>query len=165
MCSLISQQHYHPRVGNDFPRNKEQIGLHIAKNTQISKPTQLVLLGHQQISQANTVRRPTTTYTQQNKRFTSCDGEIQFLSHFGMSQLSLMVHILFYFIYFSYGDVTPYLFWRRMNHLSLMVHILFYFIYFTYGDVTPSLFLEEMSRLSLMTHILLILFILFYVCK
>ena len=46
-----------------------------------------------------------------------------------------------------------------------MVYILFYFIYFTYGDVTPSLFLEEMSHLSLISHILLILLILFYVGK
>ena len=33
-CSLISQQHCHPQVGHDSPRNKEQVGLHIAKDTQ-----------------------------------------------------------------------------------------------------------------------------------
>ena len=77
VCSLISQQHCHPRAGYDSPRNKEQAGLHIAKDTQIiqantvgfirpsanhpsqhcwvyqainksAKPTQLVLSGHQQ---------------------------------------------------------------------------------------------------------------------
>ena len=31
--SLISQQRYHPRARHDSPRNKEQAGLHIAKDT------------------------------------------------------------------------------------------------------------------------------------
>ena len=31
----------------------------------------------------------------------------------------------FLFYLFSYGDVIPCLFWRRMSRLSLMVHILF----------------------------------------
>ena len=81
-----------------------------------------------------------------------------------MSHLSLMVHILFYFIYFAYVDVTPCLFLEENDPFvsNGSYSLLFYFIYFTYGDVTPSLFLEEMSHLSLMTHILLILF---YVCK
>ena len=39
-CSLISQQCCHPRARNDSPRNKEQEGLHIAKDTQnTDKPT------------------------------------------------------------------------------------------------------------------------------
>ena len=39
-CSLISQQRCHPQAGHDFPRNKEQAGLHITKDTQnIAKPT------------------------------------------------------------------------------------------------------------------------------
>ena len=47
-CSLISQQRCHPRAGHDSPRNKEQAGLHIAKDTQnTAKPTQLGLSGHQ----------------------------------------------------------------------------------------------------------------------
>ena len=33
-CSLISQQRYHPQVGHDSPRDKEQASLHIAKDTQ-----------------------------------------------------------------------------------------------------------------------------------
>ena len=37
VCSLISQQHCHPRAGQDSPRNKEQVGLHIANDTQISQ--------------------------------------------------------------------------------------------------------------------------------
>ena len=46
--SLISQQRCHPQYGNDSPRNKEQAGLHIAKDTQnTAKPTQLGLSGHQ----------------------------------------------------------------------------------------------------------------------
>ena len=31
-CSLISQQRYHPLAGHDSPRNKELVGLHIAKD-------------------------------------------------------------------------------------------------------------------------------------
>ena len=64
-CSLISQQRCHPRAGHDSPRNKEQVGLHIAKNTQnTAKPTQLGLSGHQQDSQANMVRfiRPSRSW-------------------------------------------------------------------------------------------------------
>ena len=38
-CSLISQQRYHPRAGNDYPRNKGTSGLHIAKNIQ-TQPSQ-----------------------------------------------------------------------------------------------------------------------------
>ena len=33
-CSLISQQRCHPRARHDSPRNKEQAGLDIAKDTQ-----------------------------------------------------------------------------------------------------------------------------------
>jgi len=56
-CSLISQQSYHPRVGHDSPRNKEQAWLHIAKDTQnTAKPTQLGLSGHQQDSQAKMIK-------------------------------------------------------------------------------------------------------------
>ena len=48
VCSLISQQLYHPQVGHNSPRNREQAGLHIAKDTQnTAKPTQLRLSGHQ----------------------------------------------------------------------------------------------------------------------
>ena len=44
VCSLISQQRCHPRAGHDSPRNSEQAGLHIAKDTQnIAKTTQLGL--------------------------------------------------------------------------------------------------------------------------
>ena len=62
-CSLISQQRCHPRAGHDSPRNKEQVGLHIAVDTQntakpqhswvyqainkIAKPTWSGLSGHQ----------------------------------------------------------------------------------------------------------------------
>ena len=47
VCSLITQQRRHPRVGHDFPRNKEQASLHIAKGTQnTAKPTQLGLSDH-----------------------------------------------------------------------------------------------------------------------
>ena len=46
-CSLISQQRCHPQARHDSPRNKEQEGLHIAKDTQnTTKPTQLVLSGN-----------------------------------------------------------------------------------------------------------------------
>ena len=60
-CSLISQQRCHPRAGHDSPRNKELTSLHIAKDNNTTrvhssaKPTQLGLLGEQQISQANKV--------------------------------------------------------------------------------------------------------------
>ena len=39
-CSLISQQRYHPRAGHDSPRNKGIAGLHIAKDTQNTQPSQ-----------------------------------------------------------------------------------------------------------------------------
>ena len=65
-CSLISQQHYHPRAEHDTPRNRELIGLHIAKdnnpqgytvqpkkhnwvyqaNNRLAKPIKLGLSGH-----------------------------------------------------------------------------------------------------------------------
>ena len=46
-CSLISQQRCHPRARHDSPRNEEQAGLHVARDTQnIAKPTQLGLSGH-----------------------------------------------------------------------------------------------------------------------
>ena len=60
-CSLISQQCCHPRVGHDSPRNKELTGLHIANDNNTTrvhnsaKPTQLGLLGEQQIIQATKV--------------------------------------------------------------------------------------------------------------
>ena len=60
-CSLISQQSCNPRAKHDSPRNKELIGLHIAKDNNTTtvhssaKPTQLGLSGEQQISQANKV--------------------------------------------------------------------------------------------------------------
>ena len=44
------------------PRNKEQAGLHIAKDTQISQANIVGLSGHQKTGQASTVRRPTTAY-------------------------------------------------------------------------------------------------------
>ena len=40
VCSLISQQHCHPRDGNDSPRNKGTIGLLVARNTQNTQPSQ-----------------------------------------------------------------------------------------------------------------------------
>ena len=47
-CSLISQQHCHPRAGHDSPGIRELAGLHIAKDIQnTAKPTQLGLSGHQ----------------------------------------------------------------------------------------------------------------------
>ena len=47
VCSLISQQRCHPRAGHHSPRNKQQAGLHIAKDIQnIAKPTKLGLSGH-----------------------------------------------------------------------------------------------------------------------
>ena len=58
VCSLISQQCCHRQARHDFPRNKEQAGLHIAKDTQNSrstKPTQLGLSSHPKISKANIV--------------------------------------------------------------------------------------------------------------
>ena len=73
-CSLISQQHYHPRVGHDSPRNKEQAGLHITKDTQnTAKPTQLGLSSHQQIIQAYTVGfvRPTRSWERLNSKLLS----------------------------------------------------------------------------------------------
>ena len=60
-CSLIYQQRCHRQVGHDSPRNKELIGLHIAKDNNTTrvhnsaKPTQLGLSSEQQISQANKV--------------------------------------------------------------------------------------------------------------
>ena len=56
-CSLTSQQRCHPWAGHDSPSNKEQAGLHIAKDIQnTAKPTQLGLSCHQQDNQANMVR-------------------------------------------------------------------------------------------------------------
>ena len=53
-CSLISQQRFHPRAGHDYPRNKEQAGLHIAKDTQ-RQPSQ-----HSWVYQAiNKTSKPT----------------------------------------------------------------------------------------------------------
>ena len=49
VCSLIFQQPYHPRVGHDCPRNKGQIGLHIAKDTLISQAN---IVGFIRISQS-----------------------------------------------------------------------------------------------------------------
>ena len=40
VCSLISQQCCHPRVGNDSPRNKGTTGLHVAKDTQNTQLSQ-----------------------------------------------------------------------------------------------------------------------------
>ena len=59
VCSLISQQRWHPRAGHDSPRNKEQVGLHIAKDTQNS--------------QANTVGfiRPTRSWERINAKLVS----------------------------------------------------------------------------------------------
>ena len=39
-CSLISEWRCQPRAGHDSPRNKEQAGLHIAKDTQNTHPIQ-----------------------------------------------------------------------------------------------------------------------------
>ena len=36
-CSSISQQRYHPRAGHDSLRNKELIGLHIAKDNNTTR--------------------------------------------------------------------------------------------------------------------------------
>ena len=76
VCSLVSQQHCHPWVGHDSPRNKEQEGLHIAKDTQnnrSAKPTQLGSLAHPQISQANTVGfiRPSKSWERLNAKLVS----------------------------------------------------------------------------------------------
>ena len=46
VCSLVSQQRCHPRAEHDFPRNKELVGLHIAKITKHAKPTHLGLSGY-----------------------------------------------------------------------------------------------------------------------
>ena len=40
VCCLISQQRCHPRAGHDYPRNKGTIGLHVAKDTQNTQPSQ-----------------------------------------------------------------------------------------------------------------------------
>ena len=37
VCSLVSQQHYHPGAGHDSPRNKELSRLTHSQNTQISQ--------------------------------------------------------------------------------------------------------------------------------
>ena len=52
------------------PRIRVNAGLHIARGHN-RQPTQLGFLGHQQIGQASTVRRPTTAYTQPNNPFTA----------------------------------------------------------------------------------------------
>ena len=73
-CSLISQQCCHPRAGHDSPRNKEQAGLHIAKDTKnTAKPTQLGLSGHQQDNQANMVKfiRPSRSWERLNAKLVS----------------------------------------------------------------------------------------------
>ena len=73
VLSLVSQQHCHPRARHDSPRNKEQEILHIAKDTQSAKPTQLGLSGHQQIRQANTVGfiRPSRSWEKLNAKLVS----------------------------------------------------------------------------------------------
>ena len=86
VCSLISQQRCHPRAGHDYPRNKEQAGLHIAKDTQnTTKPTQLGLLGHQQDSQANMVRfiRPSESWERINAKLVS---SLQIQEHLHQNQ-------------------------------------------------------------------------------
>ena len=73
-CSLIPQQRCHPWAGHDPPRNKEQAGLHIAKDMQnTAKPTQLGLSGHQQDNQANMVRfiRPSRSWERLNSKLVS----------------------------------------------------------------------------------------------
>ena len=54
-CSLISQQHCHPRAGHDYPRNKGTTRLHVAKDTQkhIAKPKKLGLSGHQGVGKGS----------------------------------------------------------------------------------------------------------------
>ena len=64
-----------PKLGMIPPRIRVNAGLRIAKVHQAAKPTPMGLSGHQQTVQASTVRRPTTAYTQQNKRFTSRAGK------------------------------------------------------------------------------------------
>ena len=73
-CSLNSHQRCHPQYGHDSPRNKEQAGLHIAKDTQnTTKPTQLGLSGEQWINQANTIGfiRPSRSWERLNAKLVS----------------------------------------------------------------------------------------------
>ena len=73
-CSLISQQHCHPRAGHDSFRIRVNCRLaHSQRGHQTAKPTPLGLSGHQQIGQASTVRRPTTAYQQKNHPSQPCE--------------------------------------------------------------------------------------------
>ena len=52
-CSLISQQHRHPKAGHDSPRNKGTSRLtHSQGYTTTAKPTQLGLSGHLGVGKA-----------------------------------------------------------------------------------------------------------------